>query len=425
MPLAVSSNEALLAGAYLLATLAVTSGTYFLVMVLAAARFRSGRPATPASPRPPLSVLVPVSGHEPRLLANLEAALAALDAGDELLVGAASSQDPALEAARELARKSGDARLTVVAGSESRATNRKVATLEPLAARARGEILVLVDSDVRLDRELVARLVAPLADPEVGIATALYRGVPARGLAARIEALAINADFVPSVLVASTLGGGIRFALGAANAVRRSALEAIGGIGSLGEVLADDHHLGKRIAATGVGVAIAPAVVPIVQDSSARDSFARLLRWCRTVRVCQPAGYAATVVSHHGVAASLGALALATLALGAPPAWALAIAAGTVALRLVTGLAAHALIAGREADLASFLLLPVRDLIATALFLVAWTGRSVTWRGRRFLVLADGTMQELERHSLATESTEKAERKPLLSVPSVTSVAKN
>jgi ceramide glucosyltransferase len=263
---------------------------------------------------------------------------------------------------------------------------------------------------VRLDRDLLARLAAPLGDPKVGIATALYRGVPAGGFSSSIEALAINADFVPSVLVAEMLGDGIRFALGAANAVRREALAAIGGIGSLGEVLADDHLLGKRIAEKGFGVRIAPAVVPIVQDSSARDTFARLLRWCRTVRVCQPAGYAATIISHHGVAAALGAWLLACVAAGACPPffertysappiltevlpW---LVAAVIALRVATATIAHSLIAGRKADLASMALLPLRDLIATGLFVLAWSGSSVTWRGRRFRVLADGTFRNID-----------------------------
>ncbi|MEZ0230043.1 MAG: glycosyltransferase, partial [Planctomycetota bacterium] len=281
--------------------------------------------------------------------------------------------------------------LRVVAGSSSRATNRKVATLVALEPYARRDVIVLVDSDVRLDAETLGRLAGAVTS-EVGLATALYRGAPAGSLSSRIEALAINADFVPSVLVAHLLGGGIRFALGAANAIRREALQAIGGFASLGEVLADDHLLGKRIASTGRRVTIAPVCVPIEQDSSARDTFARLLRWCRTYRACQPVGYAATVFSHHGIAASLAAASAAQLA-GSSAFWLLA--AGTVALRLVTAAVAHAAIAGREADLASLPLLPVRDLVATALFIRAWLGRTVTWRGRRFRVAPDGTLTDL------------------------------
>lgn len=377
--LALTSIEALRVTSYAFAGLALTSSLYFVLATFAALRARALlRSATPS--RSPVSLLVPLCGAEPRLHANLLAALEALGPEDELIVGTANGDDPALAVARGIE----DERLRVVAGSASRATNRKVATLVALEPHATRDVIVLADSDVRIDATMLARLAGSVGPSGHALATALYRGAPSGSFASRIEALAINADFVPSVLVADLLAGGIQFALGAANAVRRDALAAIGGFASLGEVLADDHHLGKRIVAAGFSMTIAPVCVPIVQESRLRDTFARLLRWCRTYRVCQPAGYAATAFSHHGVAASLAATA------AWPTLWPLA--AATIALRIVTATVAHMAIAGRAADLSSMPLLPFRDLIATALFSLAWLGRTVTWRGRRFRVATDGTL---------------------------------
>jgi ceramide glucosyltransferase len=375
---AATTVEAFTAASYGFAALAITSCLYFLLTAVAALKTRR---VQSADTRPPVSLLIPLCGAEPRLKANLEAALAALGPEDHLVVGAADPVDPALDVARTL----GDSRLEVVGGTSSKATNRKVATLAALEPRARHDVIVLVDSDVRLDQDLLSRL-AQASTP--GVATALYRGVPRGSLASRLEALAINTDFVPSVLVADMLTGGIEFALGAANAIRRDTLEAIGGFASLGEVLADDHHLGRRAVAAGFKVAIAPVCVPIVQESHLKETLARLLRWCRTYRVCQPAGYAATIFSHHGIFAACVATAL------APTLWPLL--AATLGVRFVTALVAHVAIAGREADLASLPLLPLRDLVGTALFLLAWTGRTVTWRGRRFQVARDGTLKSLE-----------------------------
>ncbi len=390
--------EALRFTSYAFGALAITSCFYFLLSMVAALRMRAAlRAPTVTAEVPPVSLLIPLCGAEPRLEHNLRAALDALGPTDELVVGAANSVDPSLGVARGIA----DARLKVVAGSPSRATNRKVATLVALEAHATREVIVLADSDVRLDRDLLARLVGAVSTPGVGLATALYRGSPAGSLSSRIEALTINADFVPSVLVADLLGGGIGFALGAANALRRETLAAIGGFAPLGEVLADDHVLGRKVAATGARVKIAPVCVPIVQDSRPGDTFARLLRWCRTYRVCQPVGYAATVFSHHGVAASLLAAAASQLA-GGPPLWILAVL--TVAVRLATAAIAHLAIAGRGADLGSLPLLPIRDLIATDLFVLAWFGRTVTWRGRRFRVAADGTLTDLSPEPPKTEA---------------------
>jgi ceramide glucosyltransferase len=370
-----------------LVILTITSMCYYVMAVMAslvvsrARRFRGTRPRA--------SILVPLSGSQPSLRANLEAFRAAMGPGDELLVGAARPEDAAIALAREVLGD--DERVRIIAGSSWRATNPKIAILVTLERLATREIIVLVDSDVLLDAALLDGLVSPLANPRTGLATALYRGVPSGSLASRLEALWINMDFVPSVLVAHLAFGGIDFALGAANAARREVLAAIGGIATLGEVLADDHVLGKRVSQAGYRVTIASVCVPIWLDSPLRDTLARLLRWCRTYRACRPSGYAATIISHHGVACATVALGMAALGIGRVPT-ALTLLASVLAIRMTSGLVVHRLVAGRDADLGSLPLLWVRDLMATGLFLAAWSGRGVTWRGRRYQVAADGTL---------------------------------
>jgi ceramide glucosyltransferase len=370
-----------------LVILTLSSMLYYTLAVAASLAVSRGR--RPRGARPRASVLVPLCGRQPSLGANLEALQAALGPGDELLVGAAWPEDPAVGVAREILGS--DARARIVTGSSGNATNPKVAILVTLERLATREIIVLVDSDVRLDAALLDGLVSPLADRRTGLATAHYRGVPSGSLASYLEALSINMDFVPSVLVSHLLSGGIDFALGAANAARREVLAAIGGIAAVGEVLADDHALGKRVSEAGYRVAIASVCVPIWLDSSLRETLARLLRWCRTYRACRPVGYAATAVSHHGVACATLALGLAAFG-GGSVRTAVALVASVVAIRTTSGLVTHRLVAGREADLRCLPLLALRDLVGSALFVAAWSGRGVTWRGARYWVARDGTL---------------------------------
>lgn len=370
-----------------LVILTITSMCYSALVVVAALVVSRGRRLRGTRPR--ASILVPLCGSQPSLRANLEALRAALGPGDELLIGAAWPEDPAIALAHEVLGD--DERVRIIAGRGWHATNPKVATLVTLERLATHEIIVIVDSDVRLDIALLDGLVSPLADPRTGLATALYRGVASGSLASHLEALWINMDFVPSVLVWHLLRGGIDFALGAANAARREVLAAIGGIATLGEVLADDHVLGKRVSQAGYRVTIASVCVPISLDSPLRDTLARLLRWCRTYRACRPAGYAATLVSHHGVACASVALGLAAFGVGSVRA-AAALLASVLAVRMVSGLVAHRIVAGRDADLRSLPFLGLRDLVGSALFVAAWSGRGVTWRGARYRVARDGTL---------------------------------
>src|SRR5262245_14649468 len=370
-----------------LVILALTSTLYCLLVVMSSLAVSRGRPLRGTRPR--ASVLVPLCGIHPSLRSNLEAFRTALGPGDELLIGAAWPEDPAIALARDVFAD--DERVRIVAGSNSLATNPKVATLVTLERLVNREIIALVDSDVRLDAALLDVLVSPLADPRTGLATALYRGVPSGSFASHLEALWINMDFVPSVLVSHLLSGGIDFALGAANAARREVLAAIGGIGTLGEVLADDHILGKRVSQAGYRVVIASVCVPIWLDSSLSDTLARLLRWCRTYRTCWPFGYAATVISHHGVACATLALGVAVLGVGSIRAAAMLLA-GVLTVRMASGLVAHRVLVGQDASLRGLPLLGVRDLVGSALFVAAWSGRGVTWRGARYRVAPDGTL---------------------------------
>ncbi|MCO5165999.1 MAG: glycosyltransferase [Planctomycetes bacterium] len=372
-----------------LAALAALSACYWIVAAWVTLRARRAG-HTACAPRPAVSLLIPVAGAEPGLRENLRAALAALEPGDELLVGAALPRDHALDVAR--AALGDDPRATVVADATGEGTNRKVLALEALERRARHDVLVLIDSDVRLERATLDALVAPLVDtPATHLSTALYRVDHAGGAGARLEAATVHGEFVLNVAVARALAGELRFALGAANALRREALRGIGGFRAFAEHLADDHELGRRLAAAGGRVALAPCVVPIVHASRLRETVARLRRWARTYRACRPWGYLGTGLTHHGVAAAFA------LALLAWSPWALGVLLGVLAVRTTAAAAGHALV-GARFGLREALVVPARDLLGTALFVLAWTGSTVRWRGREFVVERDGRLRPLEPH---------------------------
>src|SRR5207253_7994461 len=122
----------------------------------------------------------------------------------------------------------------------------KVSNLVNIAASAEHDVLVIADSDIRVSSDYLKSIVAPLADPRVGLVTCLYRaGGSGRGWGA-LARLFIEEWFFPSALVSAT-GATMRHAFGATLAFRRRSLDAIGGFETVGEYLADDYVLGARI----------------------------------------------------------------------------------------------------------------------------------------------------------------------------------
>ena len=111
-----------------------------------------------------VSVLMAVHNEAGRLPAKIRGLLAAPPAGCllEILVGSDGSEDHPAEALRGI----GDARVQVIEFAGRRG---KPAVLNDLMARARGNLVVMVDARQEADPGLLAALLPNFADPEVGV----------------------------------------------------------------------------------------------------------------------------------------------------------------------------------------------------------------------------------------------------------------
>jgi ceramide glucosyltransferase len=230
-----------------------------------------------------------------------------------------------------------------------------------------------------VEPDYLRRVTAPLADPQVGMVTCLYRGVAGATLGSRLEALGISTDFCPSVLAARQLEGGIRFGLGSTLAFRRADLEKIGGFTSFVDYLADDYELGKRIAGLGLTVKLSEVVVETFLPSYRWwEFFAHQLRWARGVRDARAGGYLGLIFTFGffwalvGLAASRGAL------------WAWSGLALTLLLRFAVALVVGRGVLQDGQVLRDAWLIPFRDLIAVVVWVAGLGGHTVTWRGDRF-----------------------------------------
>ena len=246
---------------------------------------------------------------------------------------------------------------------------------------ARYQHLLVNDSDIRVERDYLRRVIAPLLneDGRVGMVTCLYRGVAAATWGSQLEALGISTDFCAGVLVARQLEGGLQFGLGSTLAFRRTELERIGGFRSIVDFLADDYELGRRISDLGLRVLLSDVVVEThLPAYDLRGFLAHQLRWARGVRDSRAGGYIG-LVSTYGLMWALLAL---IAGRGAP--WSWAVFAITGLLRLAVALMVGKFVLEDRRLLRNLWLLPVRDLVAVAVWVASFAGHTVTWRGDRF-----------------------------------------
>ena len=331
---------------------------------------------------PPVSILKPVRGLDFEARENFISHCEQRYPEYEVLFGVTGADEPVVPLVRELQRTYGEERVRLVIAPHE-ALNPKAGLLDALARRARHDVLVATDSDVRLPPDGVARAVAPLADPAVGLVTLLYCGGRVLSPAAALEALGMEAEFLPGALVGRQVLRAA-FALGPGNALRRDALHRIGGFEAVSSYLADDYQLGFQIGAKGLRVEVGDVVISAVLGrTSLRVWWCREVRWARTIRMSRPAHYPGLMLTFSTPLALL-----ATVAYGWWPAL-----LGSLAVRWHVGWQMTRLMSDRALR-RWFWLLPLRDLLSPAIWLAGLVGRTVSWRGRTFHVAPNGQLVE-------------------------------
>ncbi|WP_287091326.1 bacteriohopanetetrol glucosamine biosynthesis glycosyltransferase HpnI, partial [Methylobacterium sp.] len=292
--------------------LAAAGCVYGLAAAVCAGRYAARRPPVLAggAARPSVTVLKPLCGLEPNLYANLETVLRQDYAGPvQILFGVQRTTDPAIGVVERLQQAYPDARIDLVIDSRQHGSNRKVSNLINMAEAIAHDVVVLADSDMVVGPDYLERLVAELSQDGVTGVTCLYHGVPAyRGLYDQLSTLAIDTQFLPNVVMGLSLGLA-KPCFGSTVAFTRASLEAVGGFRTFRNDLADDYAIGAALRGLGGRVAIPSFTIGHTSvDTDLAGLWRHELRWNRTIRTVDPAGYAGSIVTHAFPLALLGAL---------------------------------------------------------------------------------------------------------------------
>jgi ceramide glucosyltransferase len=365
----------------LVAVLGAVSGTaYYLLCIWSAVKFRhAGRNARATQALPPISILKPLKGTDPQMYECFRSHCLQDYPEYEIIFGVSDPEDPAVELVERLKADFPQRSIRLFVCPRILGTNVKVSNLAQMAAAAKYDHLIVNDSDILVMPTYLRRAVAPLADPQVGLVTCLYRGEPAGTVGSRLESLGISTDFSGGVLAARKIEGHVRFGLGSTLALRRRELQAIGGFEALADYLADDYQLGARIAALGLRVELADFVVQtFLPPYTLRSFWQHQLRWARSVRDSRRWGYFGLILT-FGIPWAIVALILAGGA-----AWAWALLAMILTVRLIM-----AVVVGRQVledrQVIPFLwLIPMRDVVALLVWIASYAGHKIHWRGEYF-----------------------------------------
>jgi ceramide glucosyltransferase len=378
--------------AVIFAALLAGALVYSLLAIVAAWRYLAARPP-PLLRTEPVSILKPLAGLDLDLETNLrtffeqdyfsDGQLTKSQPAFEILFAVRREDDPAVTVVEKLQGEYPHIPSRLLVTGEPPYPNAKVYSLDRMLAAASHDLVVMSDSDIRVDRQLLRTVAAEFQDARLGVATCPYRAVAGPGFWPHLEATGMNTDFLSGILVARMLEG-MQFAVGPTIVARRSALESIGGFERLKDYLAEDFVMGKFAAEAGYGVILSRYVIEHhIGSADFRRNTAHRLRWVRSTRRSRPLGYLGQIFTMP--------LPLALLLVAVHPGWWPALPV-VLAVRAAAAYMVAVRVLGARLNWA---LLPLEDLAGFCFWIAGFYGNTITWRGRRYRLHADGRFELL------------------------------
>jgi ceramide glucosyltransferase len=355
---------------------------------------------------PRVALFCPVKGVEPGLEQNISA-LISLDYPDyEIFFAMASIDDPARKIIERVAAGSKHKVSIVIAGRPTDC-GEKVNNLRAAVLRAAEgfEVYVFADSDGRPGRKWLSRLVAPLADSNLGAVTTFRWLFPQTGGFWSALASAWNAP------AATYLGEHPNnFCWGGGTAIRRERFEQCNVMEFWSGSVSDDYSLTRALRQYGLPILFAPeCIVPTMFDCDAAGLFEFTNRQIIITRVYQSRLWALSGFAHAlycgSIATGVG-LFFDDLITGAPAIHLLLLAILPPVLSMGRGVLRLAAIMEVLPDWKAKLL---GDgwiwtfLAGAAPFLGLWNAlmavftRKIRWRGIRYQLLSPGQTRILVR----------------------------
>lgn len=327
-----------------------------------------------------ISILKPLAGMDEGLEANLRSYFEQDYVPFEILFAVRHEFDAAVAVVRRLMLEFPRIPAQLVMTGEPPYPHAKVYSLKCMMDRARYDLIAMCDSDVRVGSDFLSSIAADFQNEKLGLVTCAYRAVSGKSFWSRLEAIGMNTDFHAGLFTAVMMEGK-KFAVGPTIVARRSVIDGIGGIERVKDYISEDYMLGRIASDEGFGVGFSSYVIEHrIGSESMLDNFAHRVRWARTTRRSRHLGYIGQFFTHPMPVTAL-------ICLHWPSFWPMLLVSAS--LRMVAAWMVSVRILGAKVP---WLLLPAQDVFGFAFWIAGFFGRSVVWRGRRYLLNRDGTV---------------------------------
>jgi ceramide glucosyltransferase len=334
---------------------------------------------------PPVSILKPLKGLDDGLFDNLES-FCNLDYPQyEIIFALQNQNDPAFKVAKKIAEKHPSRDISIVVERCDEGLNPKVNNLIPACKRAKYDLILISDSNVRVERGYLGDIARHMEDPAVGLVSNMIRGVSGRSAGAVMENLHLNSFIIGSVCFLDRYFK-MPCVIGKSMLMRKNDLEAIGGFIGVKDLLAEDYIIGERIHRMGRKVVLSNHIINNVNEYWGIGKFMnRHTRWGKLRWKIGGVTYLSELLAN---AVFMSVIPLIFLPLTKLP---LLLAGGTSAIKMArdfylgkrVGAGMHPLL---------YLIAPFKDLIIGLLWFVPVLSNTVAWRGNRYCIGKDSLL---------------------------------
>ena len=335
----------------------------------------------------PVSILKPLKGVEEGLRENLQSFFDLDYPCYEIIFSIQHWTDPARALIEEMIQQNPQTAARLLICEIDLGPNPKVNNLILSYKKAKYDLLLISDSNVRVNRDYLKRQVAHL-DTSVGMVTSVVAGQNAAGIGGNLEGVYLNTFYARWMELTATFGHAC--VVGKSMLFRRSTSERFGGIRILARYLAEDYMAGEAVRRLGLRIIIATDPIrQYIGDYAFSTFWSRHLRWGRIRKSQAPLIFFAEPFFGAVLSGMLGCFGFAYY-FGVSPFYAFA-------LHMSVWFLCDTLVAMElEPNPSSLfpLIWVVREFLALPLWFHTAIGKTVQWRGRSLTLKPGGLLED-------------------------------
>jgi ceramide glucosyltransferase len=167
--------------------------------------------------------------------------------------------DPAIEVVKKLKEKHKDMDITIIINPVLEGLNGKSSNMVQGLRISKYDYVLFGDSDTRVERDFIVKMVRPLKDKKVGVTTCGQINIGGKDFWTRYFTFVQNSetDYIWAFLTKLGMDLGMT---GAAFGMRKEVIREVGGLEAFGGSLLEDLHLGNTLYRMGYKIVLGPFI---------------------------------------------------------------------------------------------------------------------------------------------------------------------